>query len=596
MRVINKSPLLEKPISNSKEDSEFQIFLGMARLPQVKRLHVDTESNGQSLKDGRGYTIGTSIDFAVDESVAYSYYFPFRHKINNISLSYRDELKELIEKGGKKIVCHHTRHDMLALRSLGITCPLDFDDTMLLAHSVDENKLSYRLDYVAKELGLPGKARDKHFDQAIKLLGWDGMPPSSMGEYAATDATLLRPIYDHYKPIYDSEDQTNGELWEYDKRFMLLLNNIELTGAKVDLELAARELERGESRMKEISKELGLNPGSRNDLEELLITKLDLPIVKKSKKTDNPSFDKKAMEVYEGYLEKLNSPVAQLVLEYRGYQKATSSYWKAYLNHVSPDGRIRPNFNLHRTVTHRLSCDTPNTQQIPRISTKPWHGSVKQGFIAEDGYVLIEADYSQLEFRLGAAYAQQTDLIEIFNDPDRDIFTEMSIDLGMLRHDTKTLNYTIQFGGGVTRISEAFNIPKENAKFIRDNYFNTYTGFRKIIQMASQTCQGQGFVRTWTGRRRHFEDPYGEAHKAFNAVIQGGAADIVKRQMIRLADAIGWDNPECRMILQVHDSIVFEIIKGKVEYYSRIIKKVLEDVVPDFGVAFKVDVHEWGKE
>jgi DNA polymerase I len=588
MRVMNPSPLLEKPTSISKEDSEFQIFLAMARLPEVKRLGVDTESNGQSLKDGRGFTIGISIDFAVNESMAYSYYFPFRHKVNNISLSYRDELKELIEKGGKEIVCHHTRHDILAMSSLGINCPFDFNDTMLLAHSVDENKLSYRLDYISKELGLPGKARDKHFDQAIKLLGWDGMPPSSMGEYAATDATLLRPIYDYYKPIYDSEDGTGGELWTYDKRFMLLLNNIELTGAKVDLALAERELERGEARMKEISKELGLNPGSRNDLEELLIRKLELPVVRSSPKTDNPSFDKKAMEVYEGYLEKLNSPVAKLVLEYRGYQKATSSYWKAYINHVSPDGRIRPNFNLHRTVTHRLSCDTPNTQQIPRVTQKEWSKYVKQGFIAEDGY-------SQLEFRLGAAYAHQTDLIEIFNDPNRDIFDEMSVDLNMLRHDTKTLNYTIQFGGGVNRISEAFGIPKENAKFIRDNYFNTYTGFRKIIQMASQTCEGQGFVRTWSGRRRHFEDRYGEAHKAFNAVIQGGAADIVKRQMIRLADAIGWDNPECRMILQVHDSIVFEILKSKVEYYSRIIKKVLEDVVPDFGVKFKVDVHEWGK-
>ena len=595
MKVMNPLPHLKDSNPNSKENSEFQIFLGMARLPEVDTLFVDTESNGQSLKDGRGFTIGISIDFAVNDYTAYSYYFPFRHKTDNLSLSYRDELKELIEKGGKKIVCHHTRHDILANNSLGIKVPFDFDDTMLLAHSVDENKLSYKLDYIAKELGLPGKARDNHFEQAIKLLGWDGMPPANMAEYAATDATLLRPIYSHYKPIYDSEDESNGELWHYDRRFMLLLNNIELTGAKVDLQLAEREAERGEARMAEIAKELGLNPGSRNDLEELLINKLELPVVKSSPKTNNPSFDKKAMEVYEGYLEKLNSPVAQLVLEYRGYQKAVSSYWKAYLNHVSPDGRIRPNFNLHRTVTHRLSCNTPNTQQIPRITQKEWSKYVKQGFIAEDGYALIEADYSQLEFRLGAAYAQQKDLIEIFNDPNRDIFDEMSIDLSMLRHDTKTLNYTIQFGGGVKRISEAFNIPPANAKLIRDNYFNTYTGFRKVIQMANQTAQGQGFVRTWTGRRRHFEDPYGEAHKAFNAVIQGGAADIVKRQMIRLADAIGWDNPECRMILQVHDSIVFEIIKGKVEYYSRIIKKVLEDVVPDFGVQFRVDVHEWGK-
>lgn len=558
-------------------------------------MHLDTESNGQSLKDERGHAIGISIDYEVDGGFGYSYYFPFRHKPEyeaNLDFSYRDGIKELIENSGREIVAHHARHDILALNSLGIQIPgLNFRCTMLLAHDCDENKLSYRLDYISRELGLPGKARDKHFDNCIKLLGWDGMPPSSMSEYASTDASLLRPIMDHYLPIYEAEDETGGKRLEYDKKFMLLLNKMELTGIKVDLPLAERKIEEGEKRLQEISNDLGMNPNSNNDLKKLLVDDLGLPIFKTSVKTGKPSFDKKAMERYEPLLRNLDRREAQLILEYRGYQKAVSTYWKSYLTYVSPDGRIRPNFNLHRTNSRRLSCDTPNGQNIPKVSDKPWSKDVKQGFIPEDGYGLWEADYAQLEFRLGAAYGHQHDLIAIFADPERDIFTEMSVALAMSRFDTKTLNYSLQYGAGVKRVSEAFNVPPARAKLIRDNYFNTYPGLAKATSLAARAAIRQGFIRTWTGRRRHFENPAAEAHKAFNAVVQSGAADIVKRQMLRLDEEL---DPECRMVLQIHDSIVFEIPNGKEEIYRPQIIRIMEDVRPDFGVKFKVDWHRWG--
>ena len=578
---------------NSKDNSEFQTFLKLARLPSVERLYLDTESNGQSLKDERGHSIGISVDYSIDGEYGYSYYFPFRHKVDNLSLSYRDGIKDLIETSGKEVVAHHARHDILALESLGIKIPgLQFRCTMLLAHDVDENELSYKLDYLSKKLGLPGKARDKHFDNCIKLLGWDGIPPSEMAEYASTDASLLRPMMDHYLPIYEKEDETNGVRLEYDKKFMLLLNKIEKNGFKVNLELAESEIERGEKRKSEIVDELKLNPSSNPDLKKLLIDELELPIFKKSVKTGKPSFDKAAMEYYMPLLERMNNSTAHRVVEYRGYQQAISLYWKAYLEHVSPDGRVRPNLNLHRARTHRLSCDSPNGQQIPKISDKAWNGHIKQGIIPEEGFMLWEADYAQLEFRLGAAYGQEKDLIAIFDDPERDIFTEMSIALAMSRFDTKTLNYSIQYGAGIQRISDAFGVSRSEAKLIRENYFDTYRGLKKASEMAARAAIGQGFIRTWTGRRRHFENPRQEAHKAFNAVVQSGAADIVKRQMLKLDEEL---DPECRMVLQIHDSVVFEIPIGKERIYGPQIVKIMEDVKPDFGVRFKVDFHKWGE-
>lgn len=563
----------------------------MTELDSVQELYVDTESNGQSIKDGRGYGIGISICFSYDGLNGYSYYFPFRHQQGNLNRSYLAELTQLIENPKKKIVSHHRRFDIMSEETLGIkNHHMDFECTMLMAHSVNENMFSYSLDHLAKQLGFEGKAKDKHWEQAIKLLGWDGMPPSHMGPYAATDSYLLYPIYQHYKEIYDAEDDSNGELWENDKKFMLVLNSIEKLGARVDLELAEREIERGEGRMQEITKELKLNPGSNSQLKILLIDQLGLPVLKASPKTGKPSFDKATMERYEDeYLSVMDNPVAQRVLEYRGYQKAVSSYWRSYIEHVSPDGRIRTNFNLHRTRTHRLSSDEPNLQQIPKVTEKPWNKLVKSGFLPEDGYEIWEADYSQLEMRLTAAYAKQTDLIEIFEDDTRDLFDEMSKRLGLPRDHTKTLNYAIGYGAGIGKVAAMLGVSQAQAKFIRDDYFNTYSGFRQVSQLAATTCKGQGFVRTWSTRRRHFENPYEEAHKAFNSVIQGGAADIVKRVMIRLFEEL---DPECRMILQVHDSVWFEIPKGKIEKYRKEIVRIMEDVRPNFGVRFKVDFHK----
>lgn len=574
---------------------EFRTFLSLADLPTVEKLHIDTESNGGSLKDGRGYSIGMSIDISPDKGLnAYSYYFPFRHPQGNLTPDYLEELDKLIQRKGKW-VAQNARHDILALQSFGIDPPFDWECTMLMAHQVNENLLSYSLDSLSRGLGYEGKAKDSHFTQIIKLLGWGGVPPSFLAEYAATDASLLRPLAEHYGTRYYEDDKSNGDLWLQDRKTAIILNKIECTGAKVDLLLAEREVERGESRMSELSELIGLNPGSTTQLSKLLFEQLGIPVNDKfrSEKTGKPSLSKKAMEYYEEQLEALGSPVAKQVLEYRGYQKAVSSYWKAYLAHVSPDGRIRPNFNLHRTKTHRLSCDTPNLQQIPRITEQPWNRLVKPGFIAEEGYELWEADYSQIELRLTAVYAKERALIEIFEDDTRDFFTELSELFGIPRNLTKTGIYATGYGAGLNKLTSTFGSATLAERF-RAQYYGNYPGILKATQLASAVAKGKGVVRSWSQRPRHFRNPQEEAHKAFNSVIQSGAADIVKRQMIKIDEEIDVTNPECRVILQVHDSLVFEIRKDKVPYYTRIIPKIMEDVMPDFGVPFKVDMHLWG--
>ena len=194
-----------------------------------------------------------------------------------------------------------------------------------------------------------------------------------------------------------------------------------------------------------------------------------------------------------------------------------------------------------------------------------------------------------------AAYAREQKLIEIFMDPDRDLFTEMSLAMGLPRPDTKTGVYATGYGAGLKKLATIFG-SVEAAKRFKDSYFSIYPGLQGVTDNATRIAKGQGFVRYWSKRRRHFADPMAEGHKAMNSVLQGGAADVVKRQMVRV-----WkgpcdynNNPECKMLLQVHDSIVFEIEKGKVDKYRPEIVSIMEDVQPDFGVPFRVDFHRWG--
>jgi DNA polymerase-1 len=340
----------------------------------------------------------------------------------------------------------------------------------------------------------------------------------------------------------------------------------------------------------------GRSPAILVDKKYLFWEKLKLPVLK-HEKTGNPTFNKAAMLEYEHLLNisAQDSTLARKVLEWRGWEKAVTSYYRPYQHKVSSDGRIRCNYKLHGTKTGRWSSADPNLQQIPKVTDKPWNGSLKSCFIPETGYELWEFDYSQLELRLATAFAKIPSLLEIFADPTRDIFTEMSQQLEMTRPDTKTLVYAIQYGAGATHLSKVFRVSFAVAKERVENFYRAYPQFRILSQQASSIALRNGKLKLWSGRYRHFTSPSKEAHKAFNSFIQGGAADVVERQMVRL-DAEGLNNEECRLLLQIHDSVVFEIKSDAVERYKPRIIQILEDVRPDFGVVFRVDAHHFGGE
>jgi DNA polymerase-1 len=255
---------------------------------------------------------------------------------------------------------------------------------------------------------------------------------------------------------------------------------------------------------------------------------------------------------------------------------------------------LRTDYLTHSTVTGRLSSRNPNLQQISKEGDVPWKKNIKRCFVARPGYTLLSADYSQLEFRLACSYAQEEALQEIFADPTRDVFTEMAEALGMKRQDVKTLVYSIMYGAGIPRLMNAFGVTKRRAEEIRDNFYSTYPRFRALNALCVKRVEEELRVRMWSGRVRHFKHK-SESYKGMNALIQGGAADIVERVWLHAMRNL--DNEDCRTLLQVHDALVFEVRTEMVEEYRQKISALMSDVQgicgADFPVHFTVEVSDW---
>lgn len=564
-------------------------LLSILRAPWIA---VDTESNGL---DNRFHPEHKTMGISVwAPGWKEGKYFPFNHRYGNLNLELIPVFKALIEDPSRPSVFHNAKHDIQALRFFGIEVPQNYYDTMLMTHFIREELPSKSLDYVSKTYGGDPKNRGKVMQQIIDRFGWGNIPVEFMTPYASNDAKITGELFEKLLPSFRKEG-FDGELWGIERKFTTLISEMEILGIKTDRELSEREEYIGKIRLEEIQELLGLNPASHNDLHELLINQLGLPVLKVSQKTGKPSFDKTVMEEYEMILAERDDPTAKLLFEWRGWSKTVTSNYRPYLS-LSYEDVLHPSYKLHGTKTSRLSCEKPNLQQIPRESPKRWNGKLKQAFIARhEETELREYDYSNLEMRIGACYGDDVRLLNTFNE-GKNLFSEMARDMGRDRNQVKTANYAIGYGCGAKKLGLIFGIPREEAQVFLNDYYRTYSGLRMASKNAESVAKRRGYVKLWTGRRRHFEDPQRDGHKAFNSIIQGGGAEIMKRKMLELAPLL--DPNECRLVLTVHDSIVVEMDKGRVEKWDKVIKDVMSDV-GSFNEGFKkcpfpVDGKQWG--
>jgi DNA polymerase I len=580
----------------------------MTLLNRAQFVALDTETNGKDLfKDPDARVNGFSLAVKIDGEY-FKDYFPVAH-IRGKNLPTEDWTLLLVAAQTKTQIYHNSIFDLRALELLAEYAflptdkfqPENFIDTMQLAHIHNENfgktDGGYSLDACTlRYLGYKGKKKSMDFEMMLILVGWNGIDFGNIREYAEEDAYITYLLWEAIITALDKQnEQTVTDYWKkIEAPNLKVLKDYRTLGVKVNIPLAEEMEATGIEIMRGIEKETGYKfegPGSRKAMEQLFWHDLKMPVVFKKTKdsngnvTEKPTLDKDAMERYEVILETRDNPIAKKVLEFRGWQKSVTAFYRPYQTFVDSDGRIRTDFKPHGTVTGRFSSSKPNLQQIPKESNKPWNGKVKECFMPEDGYELWEFDYSQLEFRLAASYAREPKLLDVFNDDSRDIFNEMSIDLGLERQKCKTLTYSIQYGAGVQRIMDVFGYSQADARATIAKWYANYPGIRRVNDKAEADARKNGKIELWSGRYRHFQYPRSEARKAFNSAIQGGAADIVKCSMNNVKREL----PEVRQILQVHDALWFELPIGSAPKYCGDIARIMEHPIDSDRVHFKVE-------
>jgi len=503
-------------------------------------------------------------------------------------------------------IAHNLKYDLTILKWYGIEIKQPTFDTMLahyllepdMRHGMDllsETYLHYRPISIEELIGKKGKDQKNMRD----------IPVEQVKEYAAEDADITFRLYERFAPKLE-ETKTQKLFNTIEMPLVSVLGAMETEGIKIDIDLLSKYSKELTDEIigfeEKIIKLAGVpfNIASPKQLGEVLFDHLKIGDKPKKTKTGQYATGEDVLELHRGQHEIIDS-----ILEYRQAQKLKSTYVDALPQLVNPKtGRIHTTYNQAIAATGRLSSVNPNLQNIP-IRTERGK-KVREAFIPRDeNYVLLAADYSQIELRVIAAISGDKAMIEAFqNDEDIHKATAAKI-FGVplsevtreQRNNAKTVNFGIIYGVSAFGLSQQTNLSRSEAKEVIDSYLATYSGIRDYMTERIEFAKKNGYVETIMGRRRYLKDinsanavVRGQAERnAINAPIQGSAADIIKKAMIDIHSFFEQEKFKSRMVLQVHDELVFDAHKDEVETIRPIIVNKMQHAV-DLVVKLKVDV------
>jgi DNA polymerase-1 len=393
--------------------------------------------------------------------------------------------------------------------------------------------------------------------------------------------------------------------YEMDLPLNKILSKMEMRGILLDVEFYKKleddfdhELKKIENDIEQIAGE-GINLKSPKQVGELLFTKLDLPVIKKTK--TGYSTDSDVLE----QLASMNvSEIPKHILKYRELEKLQSTYIRSLPKLINEKTKkIHTHFNQNIAATGRLSSDQPNLQNIPIRSENG--RLLRKGFVAAPGNVLIGADYSQVELRILAHFSEDEAMLEAFNN-DEDIHTQTASEIFEVRLDSvtkdqrssaKAINFGLMYGQSSFGLAQTLRIPVPDAKLYITNYFKKFSKVKSYLDSLKEFCEKHGYTETLYGRKRNVPDINSQNRQvksmaervAINTPIQGTAADIIKVAMLNIAKELEEQKLTSQMILQVHDELIFEVPEDEVSNMSKIIKRNMETAV-NLKVPLKVDL------
>ncbi|MFA6618676.1 MAG: DNA polymerase I [Candidatus Neomarinimicrobiota bacterium] len=562
------------------------------KLKKQKAFAFDTETDG--VNPLTAPMVGFSFSFKPWEA----YYIPYKAE-------FLDLFKDVFADETILKVAQHAKFDILVLNQHGIEVKPALFDTMLAAYLLNPDTNSYKLELLSE--------RYVHYQMQpiTELIGEKKSTQIPMSQvdidkltfYAAEDADITFQLYKIFSKKLEEKELT--EVFEtIDVPLIPVLADMELDGVylnvaflkKMSSELGAKMT----ATMMEIHDLAGgvFNINSPKQLSMILFDKLGLKPVKKTK--TGYSTDVTVLEKL-----KHEHPLPEKILEFRSLTKLRSTYVDALPQLVNAKtARVHGSFNQTVAATGRLSSSNPNFQNIP-IRTEMGR-EIRRAFTAQkEGWSILAADYSQVELRIMAHISKDPNLLEAFLQ-DADIHTHTAATIfnvsqeavdATMRSTAKTINFGIMYGAGSHRISQELNIGYAEATAIIKAYFARYTGVQDYIDSTISECKEKGYVATIYGRKRQILDINSENRNlqeaakrmAINMPIQGTSADIIKMAMIRIHNWMKKENLQSKMILQVHDELVFEVHPDELELLKNKVKEIMESAAK-LDVPLKVDI------
>ena len=553
-----------------------------------KAVCFDTETT--SLNEFEAELIGMSFSYRK----GLAYYVPIPENREE-ALAVLDIFKPFFESEEILKIAHNFKFDYKILAQYGVEIRGALFDTMI-AHYLLNPDGRHGMDYLS-EIYL------KYQPISIEsLIGKKGKNQKTLREvsletqtdYAAEDADVTFQLYEVFSPQLKKENLE--ELFhKVEMPLMKILAKMELAGISLDTDWLSRESVDLENDLRELEQKIfelsgeEFNMNSPKQLGEILFEKLKLD--PKAKKTKTGQYS-----TSEEVLQKLayKHEIIQHILKYRAYQKLKSTYVDALPSEIEPkDNRVHTTFSQTTAATGRLSSLNPNLQNIPIRTARGQQ--IRGAFVAEEGKKIISADYSQIELRLIAELSGEDNMIKAFQNGE-DIHASTASKLFKIpldqvdktqRSQAKTVNFGIIYGQGAFALAEQTGLSRTEAKQMIDSYYENYPKLKIFMTEQVEKARKNGFVETILGRKRHLKDinsnnfvVRGHAERnAVNAPIQGSAADVIKIAMIDIDKALSEGGFKTKMLLQVHDELLFEVPEEEIEPIKALIKEKMESAV-----------------
>ena len=568
------------------------------KLNKCSAFAIDTETS--SLDTMTADLIGISLSCEEGEGC----YVPIQHSYEGmpeqLSLStIVKTLGEAISNNQTKLVGQNLKFDLPILNRHGIKVTEFLGDTMLMSYVLNSTGTRHGLDRMAVHyLQYQPMKYEEVAGSASKQINFAQVEIPAATFYAAEDADITFRLFNLLDKKLQKEPKLINLLKKLEYPMLKSLLRVETNGAKINTNMLA-----------EYSKELGLkidrlsktafkmageefNMDSPKQLVEILYNKLELPVLKKTPKGQPSTNEDTLQRLAEEY------ELPKVIIQYRGLAKLKSTYTDSLINIQHPDTkRIHTSYQQAVTSTGRLSSTEPNLQNIP-IKTAEGR-KIREAFVAEKENVLISADYSQIELRIMAHLSGDKNLTHAFNN-NIDVHSATASEIFDVpleevttdhRRSAKAINFGLIYGMSAFGLTRQLGIPRHEAQAYLDTYFERYTGVREYMDSTKELAKKNLYVETILGRKLHVTEinasnglrRQAAERAAINAPLQGSAADIIKKAMIDVDEWIGEDNPNIKMIMQVHDELIFEVKKDFAE-------EALTNVISLMERAVKLDI------